>query len=201
MKKIIVAITMFVFSSNLMAANLSPYASAKGILGFGSSDMYYPTPIGYGASGALGLNFKIKDTDMRTEFEFSALWHSKTESEDNKPFDKYNSSYDLRTNLYMLNLYADLFKKDRLGLYIGTGMGIANFKERFSDNEYFYGTDINIPSEFHREKSTFAYGIGVGLYFDITKSLVGDTGLRCTHVVVNNKIIICDAMLGLRYNF
>ncbi|MDR0744751.1 MAG: outer membrane beta-barrel protein [Holosporales bacterium] len=201
MKKFITAIMMLVFSNHLIASDLSSYVSIKGSLGFPASDKYYPNPIGYGVTGALGLNLKVKDTYMRTEFEFSALSYKKAENKDDQLFEKYNSLYGLSTNLYMFNLYADLLKKDSLGLYIGAGIGLVGFKEIFSDNLYFYGTDINVPSEFRRTKSAFVYGIGIGIYFDITKNLIGDTGVRCVNIAINDKIIICDATFGLRYAF
>jgi opacity protein-like surface antigen len=96
----------------------------------------------------------------------------------------------------MGNLYVDLFKKSKVKVYTGLGLGATTLTEDVKSTTGFSLDNVRYT------KTVFTYGIHFGFGFNITKGLEGDIGAHCMRIAVpSTKFGICSASIGGRYEF
>jgi opacity protein-like surface antigen len=181
---------------------MSPYISSKAALGSVSVENFDIKQGGFGFMGAIGARYAMEYVDLRGELELSAGSYS------NEKIDRsywppmlIDTYYKFSTTSYMANFYVDLFKSYRIKPYVGVGFGIMSVKSE-EDVHIFITPSTNSKTHDTYEKSTFAYGMGGGIGFNITDGLGVDVSVRYNMMTVDNSdISIFSTALGLRYTF
>lgn len=172
MKKILLmaGIATFAFAANANALEVSPYVSAKLSYDWAKNDvvmdwgddsekikMHKNIWGGHYAAG-------VKAGAIRTEIEFNHYKDTK------KKIQRWDERLRLQNKSLMLNAYYDFNTCTRWTPYVGAGMGVAMLKYTAKDMED--GWKAN-------EKSyNFAWQVGAGVAYDLTKNIALDAGYR-----------------------
>lgn len=177
--KHIVGFMMILMLTSGPAMAWSPYFSAGGSVSLNGA--------GGGFAGAAGVHYDLGPFNMRTEFEYANTVFSR-----DYKYMAQTHSYDLETNLYMANVYAD-FRIDKLrsGLHFGLTAGVADYRHKYPE---YIGLDTD-------RKTSFLYGAtaGVGLY--MIGGLVADIGVRYLRTADADGIDNLSPYFNLRYGF
>ena len=163
---------------------VSPYISASA--GWGSFHAW-PTPSfwinehsGMVFSGAIGLEFDVdRSFNLRTELEFIRDSSSRETSHEFFGF-QFRSKETLVSELYMLNVFIDLFSNWRISPYIGMGAGTGKIINRQEHWQITLATGDTIYNrgEHISPAQSIVWGLYAGLGIDITRSLTLDIGGR-----------------------
>ena len=176
MKKFLLyaGVAAFAFASNANALEVNPYVSAK--LSYNWAKDEAKSVIkwdGGGYNGELKLHKNVwgshfaagaKARAIRTEVEWNI-------SQDTKKKDpKRNDRYRLQNHSLLLNAYYDINTCTKWTPYVGAGMGVALLKL----------TEKNMDSGFKAsiKSYNFAWQIGAGVAYDLTKNVALDAGYR-----------------------
>lgn len=181
--------------------NVSPYTAFRSGFGLGDSYAYLPESSGFGGMIAAGAQYSTDKINWRIEIEISKFKYKNNEYEDKNNIKKYTSSYKLNNNLYLTNFNFEVLKDYKIQMFSGLALGIASFTERVNEETYVYLSDRIFKSEYESSNTAFAMGLNVGIGFKIIDEFYGEIGGRCIEFATGHKIRVCDATLGLRYNF
>ncbi len=166
----------------------APYFSAGGSLGIGLGK---DSARSGGFSGAAGIRYKVSDLNMRTEFEYSNIIYKK-EYKVQTAEGTYKHDYDLKTNMYLVNVYADpQMPLTHSGLHIGLTAGAVTYHRDLPD---FIDADTG-------RKTTFVYGATAGLGLHLLIGLYADVGVRYLRTLDDDVVDSLSPYFSLRYGF
>ena len=166
-----VATTMFAINANALEWN--PYISGK--LGFSKIDTDYKWTDSAGGESysqddtiagisiAAGLSMPVVFGAVRTELEYR-----QNDDAEDKIANLIETSVE--TQSLMLNAYVDFDTGTKLTPYIGGGIGYA--KVEGTMKEPLYGNEASM------DDNNFAWQLGVGASYNITKNMAVDAGYR-----------------------
>ena len=120
----------------------------------------------FGGSFAIGYDFRQKyNTPIRAEMEYAVLSKAKRSGESlGNP-----ASYSQRAQTLFLNAYYDIDTGTKFTPYVGAGMGMAFVKTKA------YYEPVTYDS---RTSNNFAWNLGLGLAYEITRNVKLDAGYR-----------------------
>ena len=125
----------------------------------------------FGGSLAAGYDFSKKlNIPVRAELEYAAF--TKAEAEKEAWGDKYKQSNNIQT--LFVNVYYDINTGTRFIPYIGAGLG-AGFIRTKGYIDWGAGA---IETTGSKTVTNFAWNIGLGLGYEITKNIALDVGYR-----------------------
>lgn len=145
---------------------IAPYASVKAVYSWervklkndeGSSGTTFKAP---GLNAAVGA--KIDDFRVEFEYGFRSLKQRIDVDEDGAGYDKFGMS------TYMINGYYDIRNSSIVTPYVGIGLGFADMKLKYSDEENLYS----------KSKTKFAYSLNAGIGIEVAKNITVDVGYR-----------------------
>lgn len=138
----------------------------------------------FGGGLAFGYDFN-NDFQLPLRLEIDTTFRGKGESNGNTGVFEYtddngnndtasvNISNKVRMNTYMVNGYYDFHNQSDFTPYISASIGLANLKlDNHTDSGDGYPDDIS------KSSNNFAWGLGVGVKYDMTEQLALDLGYK-----------------------
>lgn len=197
MKKILLmaGVAAFAFASSAKALEVNPYVSAKlsydwakdeakhtgNFAGGNYSDKIKLHKDIWGGHFAAG----VKARAIRTEIEWNTYQDAKKKEGDER--------FRLQNNSLMLNAYYDINTCTKWTPYVGAGMGVAMLK--------FTEKDMEDGDKASDRTYNFAWQVGAGVAYDLTKNVALDAGYRYINSgsAVANKRIATDLSRKTKY--
>ena len=170
MKKLLLmaGVAAFAFASNANALEVNPYVSAKLSYDWAKDEFKNNWTTGdwkvklhkniWGGHYAAG----VKARAIRAEIEWNHYQDAKRKA--------YGERFRLQNHSLMLNAYYDLNTCTKWTPYIGAGMGIAMLK--FTEKDMEDGWKVSDRAY------NFAWQVGAGVAYDLTKNVALDAGYR-----------------------
>ena len=214
MKKILLmaGVAAFAFASNASALEVNPYVSAKLSYDWAKNEAKYIEDwAGDHYSDKLKLHKNVwaghfaagaKARAIRTEVEWNVSQDTK------RKVRQWDERYRLQNQSLMLNAYYDFNTCTKWTPYVGAGMGVAMLK--------LTEKDMEDGGKSSKNAYNFAWQIGAGVAYDLTKNVALDAGYRYIDAgaATNNKSTYQDwkerekfdtaaheIYLGARYTF
>ena len=176
MKKILLmaGVAAFAFVSSASALEVNPYVSAKLSYDWAKND-YLHTDNYAGGSDSQKIKFHknvwgghfaagAKANAIRTEVEWNVAQDAK------RKVTQWDERFRLQNNSLMLNAYYDFNTCTKWTPYVGAGMGVAMLK--------FTAKDMADGEKESQKSYNFAWQIGAGVAYDLTKNVALDAGYR-----------------------
>ena len=181
MKKILLmaGVAAFAFASNANALEVNPYVSAKLSYNWAKNDVKTDIRDSYDGNYSDKTKFHkniwgghlaagAKAGAFRSEIE----WNHWQDAKRSYFYDGGKYRMRLQNNALLLNAYYDFNTCTRWTPYIGAGMGVAMLK--FTTND-MWSEGKNKESD---RTYNFAWQIGAGVAYDLTKNIALDAGYR-----------------------
>ena len=183
-------VAAFAFASNASALEVNPYVSAKLSYDWAKNEAKYLEDWAGGSysdklkfhknvwAGHFAAGAKAKA--IRTEVEWNVSQDTK------RKIPEWGKRYRLQNNSLLLNAYYDFNTCTKWTPYVGAGMGVALLK--------FTYKDMIDGEKTSRNSYNFAWQIGAGVAYDLTKNVALDAGYRYIDAgaAVNSKHIDTD---------
>ena len=204
MKKILLmaGVAAFAFASSAKALEVNPYVSAKLSYDWAKDEAKHNSDKVKLHKDIWGGHFAagVKARAIRTEIEWNTYQDAKRKADGER--------FRLQNNSLMLNAYYDINTCTKWTPYVGAGMGVAMLK--------FTEKDMEDGSKTSDRTYNFAWQVGAGVAYDLTKNVALDAGYRYINSgsAVANKVIDTDwngktkyksaaheIYLGARYTF
>lgn len=177
MKKCLLTICCsVVFSFSAQAADISPYASIKGVYGWERAKLsseavfekHFKTP---GVNLAAGAKFQKEGSEnaVRAELEYAYRAEGSEKYADLSDGDFGKQKFSVQT--LMLNGYYDFSTGTVFKPYVGAGIGVAKTKFREQGVDVTDGEHLDSVS-----KTGFAWNIGAGVGIEVSDNIVLDIG-------------------------
>lgn len=134
----------------------------------------------FGGSIALGMKTPLAHGALRTEVEYTRNGNAKKSRSYREESDdyEYSEKFDikLKSQALLFNAYYDFDTQTAFTPYIGFGLGFARLKGTMSYNYEDAYEETNISGS--KNRTNFAWQIGAGIAYDISKNVAIDLGYR-----------------------
>ena len=174
------------------------------------SDGKYEADFGHAVSGAIGMAFR---DGYRLEFEVANQINdaeniSATEIASGTRETVSISGVDASVTTFLANAYKDFNIAEKLSAYVGAGVGLAYGDLDGTSGSVTYGaTTVTWTDGSTYDDTVFAWQLGTGLGYDLTKEITLDLGYRYlgtddfSYKTVKVEYGSHNVTAGIRYSF
>jgi opacity protein-like surface antigen len=197
------ACAVIALTTNLSAANISPYISAGGGIGSISNSEGDKSVMGFYIAPAVGARIALEDITLRAEGEFSFANHNDLVTEDpGNMYDIWTIDTKIKFATYMANVYADFLTGYRIKSFIGAGIGYASINIKETEYYFDYSASTKNWDYYQGDGNGFVWALYAGFGFNITDGLSLElTGRYVSSKIKNPTFSTIGGGLGLRYTF